>query len=535
MELHLSQKTYLLDFTFILLISSLAFSNCSSKNSSANSETLTTQEEIVVEPEFLPDTVFSHTLVNLDYKITTYVDSAHVGKRLTENFYDPGKGVFMFRGDLKRDMPVSGKITGRPQKIDIEWVFTTDYNSTATKHGTWGGGLGWTGQPLLVLWPDSIKKSFKSLNPNFKSKQSTPEIIIGSLCGKVYFLDFDSGKETRPAINTNNPIKGTPSIDPRLNGMLYVGNGVPHTNDFGIHMIDLYKHEKVFFYSGLTDQAAYRRWGAFDSSPVTVGDFLYWPGENGILYKFSVNDGTVKLIAKMVYKVKGKPNYGIESSMSVYKNYGYFSDNHGNVFCVNLLNLEPVWLYDNIDDSDVAMVMEIEDGIPYVYTGCQVDKQPDDGFSFFTKINGLNGTKVWVNNVTAHAVRGQKRFNGGLFATPLLGRNNAKDLIITNFSQTQKRQNGELIAFYKSTGEIAYRTKLDTYSWSSPVGLYNENGDLFIFTGDVYGNAYIIDGSNGQIICKRKIGNNFEASPVVWGNNIIIGSRGREIYKLVIN
>ncbi|MFP4557290.1 MAG: dehydrogenase [Bacteroidales bacterium] len=490
-------------------------------------------------PEFAlvyaPNLDLSHTLKKVSHRTYHYYDSSHLNGRIVDDFYSKEKGVLMFRGSFKRDMPVSGNVQGIPKKIIIDWVYNTDFNAKKTSLGIWGGGLGWTGQPLLVNWPDTLRQSFKALSDDFKSKNSVPEVILGSLSGTVFFLDFETGKETRAPIHTNNPIKGTPSVDPRFNGMLYIGNGVPHTSEFGIHMINLHKHKEQYFYSGHTESVAYRRWGAFDSSPVVVGDYLYWPGENGVFYKYSVNNGEIKLMSKLVYRVSGKPNYGIESSLAVYKNYGYFGDNNGNILCVNLLTMKPVWHYDNIDDTDASIVIEVEDGVPYLYTSCQIDKQPDEGYSYFTKLNGLDGTKVWTNKVRAYAVvQGKSRSDGGMFSTPLIGKHNANDIIITNITHTKKRRNGELIAFYKSTGKIAYRTHLSAYSWSSPVAFYNEVGDLYIFTGDVIGNAYLIDGSNGDIIYKRNVGHNFEASPVAWGNSVVIGSRGRQIYRLTI-
>ncbi|MDD4395776.1 MAG: dehydrogenase, partial [Bacteroidales bacterium] len=75
---------------------------------------------------------------------------------------------------------------------------------------------------------------------------------------------------------------------------------------------------------------------------------------------------------------------------------------------------------------------------------------------------------------------------------------------------------------------------LKHYAWSSPVAIYNEKNELFIFTGDTAGNVYLIDGKSGKIITTRYIGNNFESSPIVIDNHVVIGSRGREIYKLSI-
>ena len=90
------------------------------------------------------------------------------------------------------------------------------------------------------------------------------------------------------------------------------------------------------------------------------------------------------------------------------------------------------------------------------------------------------------------------------------------------------------IAFDKATGEVKYSTPLKFYSWSSPVGLINEKGEMFIVSGDTYGNVYVIRGCDGKILVTRQIGNNFESSPIVIDNKIIVGSRGNEIFKLSI-
>lgn len=485
----------------------------------------------------LPGNIFHESLEDLDYRVIHYTDDLFGRGRLMCDDYDPDLGVLTFRGGFRRDMPVSGFVSGVPGRITVDWIYTTDYDTTRTEYGMWGGGLGWTGQPILVKWPPDAREEYALLDTAFKKKKDGLEVIAGSLSGTVFFLDFDDGTETRPPISTHNPIKGTPSLDPRLNGLLYVGSGVPHEEEsFGIHVIDLHRHEPAFFYSGHNDRVAYRRWGAFDSSPLLVGDFLYWPGENGVLYQFYIDDDEISLVAKMVYRLRGRSGPGIESSLAVYRNYGYFGDNHGNILCVNLLTMQPVWMYNNRDDTDATIVIEVEAGIPYIYTGSQVDLQGDEGYARFVKINGLNGESVWEQKIEAYRVSHSGRmFDGGMFATPLPGRNNASEIIVSNFAHTTESGEGELIAFHKQTGEILYRTLLSAYSWSSPVALYNEAGDLYIFTGDVEGNVYLLDGRDGRILYRERVGRNFEASPVVWGNKVVIGSRGREIYRLSID
>lgn len=490
-------------------------------------------------PDFLfrllPGVRHDHSLRHIEYRVLNYDEGFNLRGRLISNDYDTAKGVLTFRGGSRRDMPVSGSIQGIPERVEVDWVFSTDFNDTRTRHGVWGGGMGWTGQPLIVQWPDSLIQSFSDANADSDFVVQSPELIIAALSGTVFFLDLESGEETRPPIATGNPLKGTPSLDPRFNGMLYAGHGVPHADSFGIHMIDLHKHASVFFYSGHTDRDAYRRWGAFDSSPLLVGDYLYWPGENGLLYKFFIDEGEIRLVSKLVYRVHGRYAPGIESSLAVYRNYGYFGDNHGNIICVNLLTMEPVWHYNNFDDTDATIVIEVEDGIPFLYTGTQVDRQGEEGYSRFAKLNGLDGTEVWTNRIKAYRVAYHDRyFDGGMYATPLLGRGNASGIIVSNVAHTDTTGMGELIAFYRESGDVAYRTPLRAYSWSSPVALYNELDEMFIFTADRRGTVYLIDGSNGEILLHKNIGHNFEASPVVWGNSVVIGSRGREIYKIDI-
>ena len=71
-------------------------------------------------------------------------------------------------------------------------------------------------------------------------------------------------------------------------------------------------------------------------------------------------------------------------------------------------------------------------------------------------------------------------------------------------------------------------------SGSAPVALLADDGKMYVFTGDVIGNVYLIDALSGKIIYKRRVAWNFESSPVVVDDCVVVGSRGREIYKFKI-
>ncbi len=480
------------------------------------------QREAALRP--FPDTVFpSAEAVKV---ILNRPDSTDGTLSSLKNLYANSESTLTFRKNESRNADFGGKVDSIPTQFNIDWEFKTREDYRPTKHGTWGGGTGWTGQPLYVEWPDSTMKRFKDAGISAAKK----EIIVGSLCGDVCFMDYETGRPTRPAIYTGNPIKGTISIDPTFNGNLYVGQGVA-TDDFPVRalVIDLFSNKITHEFG--PDPKAPRPWHAYDSSAIRVGQFLFRPGENGILYKYHVKPGTLTLHSAAIYRVQGMAP-GIESSMAVCRNYGYTGDNRGNVICWNLNNLQPVWHYKLPDDIDATPVIEMEGDTPYIYVGCEVE-HPGVTTAHFVKLNGLTGERVWLNETPAQrADVGEKHFDGGFYATPLLGQGNCKDLIFVNVVNNTKGQNGSFIAIEKATGKLRYSLPLKYYAWSSPVGFLTPKGEQIIVTFDCSGNGYIINGREGTVITSQRIGANFESSPVVKGNTLVIGSRGAIVYRL---
>ncbi len=117
-----------------------------------------------------------------------------------------------------------------------------------------------------------------------------------------------------------------------------------------------------------------------------------------------------------------------------------------------------------------------------------------------------------------------------------MGKGNCCDRLFANFVENSPNggQPGYFVAISKKTGEVLYRVKLRHYAWSSPVFFLNEKDECFVLTADTYGNVYIFDGRSGEELCCHHIGSNFESSPCVVGDQIVVGSRGRTIYKLTV-
>jgi len=490
-------------------------------------------DTIVVLPlvEPFPDTMFA-SAEKVIFAIDTFDRATSPLLSDYDDLYADAPGVFMFRGSPTRNPNFSGRLYGDSLSINVDWVFTTARDTTHTDYGVWEGGNGWTGQPLFVNWPDSMMQRFRqhpdALTEHFNSK----EIILASLCGRLYFIDFKTGEPSRIEVPVGNVVKGTPSINPTLNGHVYVGHGVPYNSPFGNLVFDLNTHTIIDTFG--RDRNSWRGWGAYDSSPVVIGGFVFRPGENGTIYKAYVGDGGYRLHSTLRYSLKSRNSSpGIESSMAVCRNYGYITDNAGNVVCINLNTLKPVWHYWNHDDTDATPLVDVEDGVPYVYTGCEVDRQGATGTSHFVKLNGLNGQVVWEDTIPCREAHfTDKSLDGGMFASPLLGGGDCEGLIFNNFCINADSAAGQLIAINKADGKIQYRTRTRFYCWSSPVAFYNAQNEMYIFTADIGGYVYLIKAKTGEIVASEQVGINFEASPVIADDKVIIGSRGNKIYRI---
>ncbi|NPV02942.1 MAG: PQQ-binding-like beta-propeller repeat protein [Brevinematales bacterium] len=460
---------------------------------------------------------------------------------LIQSFTEPytfQKGILTFRGSPMRDWGAIGKLKSQKFSLSVDWANKTGQSPV------WGGGGGWTGQPLLVQWTQA-QKSNMHIPAKFKDNPEFTEVIFASLDGRIYFYDFDTGEKTRPPINVDNPIKGTPSIDPRGLPLLYVGEGVPEQGKQKYRIYSLLDQKLLYSISG-GDPQAYRVWGGFDSSGIvnSKSDILITGGENGILYiaklntEYDIAKGMLSISPKLykyVYHYKSgagkKKVYGIENSVAVYKNLLYFSDNCGTIQCVDLINLKPLWIKDVKDDTDASIVVEAEMGVPYLYTGCEVDIQGSKGYSYVRKINGLTGDTVWE---TRYACRSLPERNGGVFATPMIGKQSLSNMVVFTLAYYQTVDRGLMVALDKTTGGELWRWEMTNYSWSSPTGVYDGDGNGYIVQCDSAGNVNMLDGDSGSILTKLKLPNNIQSTPVFYKDSILIAERGNKLYKISV-
>ena len=168
----------------------------------------------------------------------------------------------------------------------------------------------------------------------------------------------------------------------------------------------------------------------------------------------------------------------------------------------------------------------------WIYVGVsshfKKNKQSNEGTVGFYRINAVTGEISWVHE---EEVTSMNSVSGGVQATALLGKRSIADLVIIPFANTYgEKKDGKLIAFDKLTGQIRWTYEMSNYTWSSPVAVYDESGNAYVAVADNKGFIHLIEGTTGRNLTSFNALHNCEASPAVWGNYLVIGTRGMAIY-----
>lgn len=462
--------------------------------------------------------------------------------------YAEVKGIVTFRGNNYRSSGSYGVANMTSYKLCKTWNIDTGALKKSVKKGEWTGS-GWTGQPLIVQWDEETKRAM-NLYDSKKNKEGLVEVIYATMDGNIYFLDLDDGSATRDKISLGFPIKGTGSIYPNGTPLYVVGAG----DDMGkkaarTFVVSLVTGEIVYEYGNedpFSDRVDNGDFCAFDSSALidVETDTLIQPGENGILYTTKLNtdwDGRTLTInpgevVKWKYETSrtGKDKYwlGMESSACAYDHYIYVCDNSGDLMCIDINTMELVWSQDIVDDSNASPVLEVDPstGTAYIYVSTSLhwtqNKKKAGEIPIF-KINAATGEIMWKRTYDCKTVDG---ISGGVQATACLGENNLSSLVYFNIARTGGKKHGKLVAIDKKTGGEVWSVELKHYSWSSPVAVYNSKGDGYLILCDSDGNMHLLDGKTGVVKDTINLGENIEATPAVYNNMIVVGTRGKKIY-----
>lgn len=336
---------------------------------------------------------------------------------------------------------------------------------------------------------------------------------------------------------------------------MYVGSGDYASGKTPrMYIISLIDGSILYERSGSDSFTLRSDWSAFDSSPLVDAetDTLIWPGESGILYTIKLNTqfdaaaGTIIIEPEETVKCRyttsrsgsGKYWLGYEPSAVIVDRYLYISENGGMFFCIDLDTMELVWAQDTKDDSNSTPVFEWDESgeTGYIYTAPSLHwtaNGSSQGNLSVYKLNAKTGEIVWEYKYDCHTVSG---VSGGVQSTPLLGKDGTdlEGLIFYSIARTPNAYNGVLVALDTETGEVVWEKSMDNYTWSSPTAVYGESGKSYIVICDSVGNVSLLEGSTGKVLSTVNIGSNVEASPAVFGNIVVVGTRGQKIYGLKV-
>ena len=453
-------------------------------------------------------------------------------------------GISTFRGNNYRNSTTYGTANVESEQIENIWK-----KQTSTLSGSSWSGSGWTGQPLIVQWPEQTKK-LMNLYPDAKSKEGLVEVIYATLDGHIYFMDLENGMETRDPINVGMCFKGAGSLDPRGYPLMYVGSG-DETNGKRprMYIISLIDGSILFEYGheegDLTFRTDNNNWCAFDSAPLIHGetDTLIWPGESGILYTMKLNtayeNGTISVnpdnMVVTRYRTQRSGSYkywyGYEASAVIVQNYLYISENGGMFFCIDLNTMGLVWAQDTVDDSNCTPVFEwISDEEAYIYTAPSLHWTRSDtmqGTIRLYKLNALTGEIIWEKPYNVHTIDG---VSGGVQSTPLLGKPGTalEGLVIFTVARTPNVYTGVMVALDTQTGEEVWTLPMNNYAWSSPVAVYESDGNGYVIVCDSGGYMMLVN-AEGQLLYTIGLGGNIEATPAVYEDTIVVGTRAEAI------
>ena len=107
-------------------------------------------------------------------------------------------GIMCFRGNkpaLQRKLR-----HGQHDAEAVRHILDAHYGLADGQRRRLLSGNGWTGQPLIAEWPYETRQNMTNMHDWARSQETLVEVIYPSMDGYVYFLELETGKETRDAL-----------------------------------------------------------------------------------------------------------------------------------------------------------------------------------------------------------------------------------------------------------------------------------------------------------------------------------------------
>ena len=465
-------------------------------------------------------------------------------------------GVLTFRGDNFRRNAAAGAMSAAPLKMSVLWQ--TEAGSARGEKQTYYG-YQWTGQPVIARWSTEVRTK-SNITESKIDKSALKEVIIAGVDGVIRFLDLEDGKITRNSIKLGYSMKGTPSLHPRGYPFMSVGQFArkmkSKRGQIGLRQYNLYSQKELKLIDGLDGK--YHRplndVGSFETSALIdrESDTLIAVGTNGMLYleslgtAFDYNLGVLSIspsTVAMTSQVKGRKNtalLAVESSPAAYDRYVWYADMGGVLRCVDTNTLKPVWAVDTGDSVMAAVAMDLTENRELnLYTANMLNnRKKGNGNIQIRRYDALSGREAWCTDIGVY--KGKKyttKDNVGAKASPVIGQNGLNDYVYFTVTGLSEEGAGKLklkadtpaalIALDKASGRVVWAFGLDSRSESSPIALYDKQGNGWIVQCEQSGKIHLVDGLTGSEVCSLEVEGEIEASPAAYNNVVVVGTTGK--------
>jgi len=451
-------------------------------------------------------------------------------------------GVLTFRSGPMRQNASFGTVEVEEGKLSVLW--SQPVGSMKAKESTLYGVVA-PGQPLIIKWPTEMRTDYLGLKDEARQVTALKEVIISGQDGKIYFYNLLDGTMTREPIDIGAPSAGGLSL--ATNGTPVLGVGQSHamlakkTVNCGYHLINLVTNEEIMLvrtdndkernssYSGVLGSAL------FDSKTGT----MIFGSQGGTLYtvelgkredSFNTNSSQVSVSSSyQTYRSlagdQKKKYANIDGSVAMYDNYVFYADRYGILQCVDINTMSSVWAIDTGDKTDATPALDMEEsGLLALYTGNTYYRRYKSSVCNLRKVDGLTGEVLWTYDVPDLTYNAD--YDVGLVASPVVGQESISDMVI--FTATNGKHGCSVLALNKKDGSLIWRKDFEGQGHSSPVAVYNENGDAWILQALGNGNIVLMKADNGEVLDTLALeGAEITASPAVYGNLLVIGTTGK--------
>lgn len=510
-------------------------------------------------------------------KVESFERAEPINMPASDEYLTKPFGVTTYRANAFRQNAAVGTVDGA-ESLSLLW--TVEAGSVAGSSRTYYG-IGWSGQPAIVRWPSEIRKGM-NVDEERKTQKNLTEVIVAGLDGNIYFLDLLDGTATRKAIAFGYPMRSTPSVHPLSYPMMTFGQYARKmksgtSKKIGLYYYSLMDQKQLRLIDGL-DSKLGRTYadspvGAFDTSALIDRNTntLIAIGTNGLLYTetlsmhvygssdgitYEFNDPTQTVTLMSHTKGQNSSMAAVESSLAMYGSYAYYADLDGVLRCVDTTTMTTAWAVDTGDAVRAAIALDLEEGEDgntlWLYTANQLNTLTKGNVTI-RRFNAMTGEEDWAFAI--HCARGKKKdvtFNSivtpGAMASPVVGQNGLDGLVyftLSSVSATGAKaldesaaMAGVLIALDKESGEVVWHKAMDAYAYSSPVAVYDADGQGWIIQACANGTLYLLDGLTGETVNTLSVSGVIEASPAVYDDTLVIGTTGKGtsyIYGIKIN